>query len=73
MREWLRNLRIEKNMTQAEVGKRLGISESYYCLIENGDRQKNMDISILSKLSIIFDYPFENLAVMESGDLKHLP
>lgn len=68
MREWLKKLRIEKNMTQAEVGKQLGISESYNCLIESGVRQKNMDITILSKLSILFNTPFEKLVIMERGD-----
>lgn len=36
--EWLKKKRAEKAMTLAEVAKETGISESYYCQIENGSR-----------------------------------
>ena len=39
MRDWLKNLRIEKKLTMKELASKLGISESYYCAIENGERQ----------------------------------
>lgn len=51
MREWLRSIRSEKQLTQLEMGQKMGISESYYNLIENGARQTNMDISTISKLA----------------------
>lgn len=51
MREWLRSIRNEKQLTQLEMGQKMGISESYYNLIENGVRQVNMDISTISKLA----------------------
>lgn len=51
MREWLRSIRNEKQLTQLEMGQKMGISESYYNLIENGIRQTNMDISTISKLA----------------------
>ena len=40
MREWLKNSRKEKGITMSELASKLDISESYYCLIENGERQK---------------------------------
>lgn len=46
MREWMKALRTEKGLTMKEMGERLHISESYYCAIENGDRQKKMDITL---------------------------
>lgn len=63
MRDWLRTLRIEKRMTMKDLAKKLGISESYYCSIENGDRQKKMDIVLASGLSTILEVP---LAVIVS-------
>ena len=37
-REWLKELRIRKNMTQSQISEACGISLSYYSLIENGER-----------------------------------
>jgi transcriptional regulator with XRE-family HTH domain len=34
-----------------DIASKLGISESYYCAIENGERQKNMDLTLVSGLS----------------------
>lgn len=36
-----------------QLADELHISESYYCAIENGYRQMNMDISLAEKLSSI--------------------
>ena len=44
MRDWLKEKRVEKNLTQDQMAEQLGISLSYYNLIENGERQKKMDI-----------------------------
>ena len=38
MREWLYKARKNKNLTMAEVAARSNISESYYSLIESGNR-----------------------------------
>lgn len=51
MREWLKTLRTEKGMTMKEVGEKLGVSESYYCMIEAGERQKKLDMMVASGLS----------------------
>jgi transcriptional regulator with XRE-family HTH domain len=51
MRNWLRTARIEKGYTNRELAKKLGISESYYSLIEAGTRQKRMDITLVTRLS----------------------
>lgn len=55
MREWLRNIRSEKQLTQLEMSRKMGISESYYNLIESGARQINMNISTISKLASALD------------------
>lgn len=65
MREWLKNSRKEKGITMSELANKLGISESYYCLIENGERQKRMDISLLAKLSDALNIPIAEIVALE--------
>lgn len=65
MREWLKIARVKKNLSMAEMGKRLNISESYYSYIESGERQKNMDISLASKISVILDIPLNEIVKAE--------
>ena len=47
------------------MGEKLGISESYYCAIENGDRQKRMDMLIASGLATIFSIPVAKIVSFE--------
>lgn len=41
----LRDLREKNNLTQEEVARKLGISVSYYSLLENGKRRISLDIA----------------------------
>lgn len=66
MREWLKNARIEKKLTMKEIGAKLGISESYYCAIENGTRQKKMDYALVAALSVILDISIDAIAQHEA-------
>lgn len=66
MREYLLALRKEKNYTQKELARKLDVSESYYNQIENGERQKNMDISLVNRLSVILDVPITTIIEQES-------
>lgn len=66
MRDWLKNLRIEKKLTMKELASKLGISESYYCAIENGERQKNMDVTLLAGLSAALGVPIAKLVKAET-------
>ena len=65
MREWLRKLRNEKGLTMKDMGEKLGISESYYCAIENVDRQKKMDLMIASGLATIFEISVLSIVTYE--------
>ncbi len=67
MRMWLRAMRTEKNYTMKEMGEKLNISESYYCSIENGDRQKKMDITFASSLAEIFSIPISDIVAYEAA------
>lgn len=66
MREWLKSARTEKNLTMKEMSSKLGISESYYCSIENGIRQKKMDLGLVAALASILEIPMEKIAQLES-------
>lgn len=65
MREWLKNLRTEKGLTMKEMGTKLGISESYYCAIENGERQKKMDIVLASGISSVLGISLAKIMKLE--------
>lgn len=67
MRDWLRTMRIEKKYTMKEMGDKLNISESYYCAIENGERQKKMDITFAASLAEIFAIPISTIASFEAA------
>lgn len=51
MRAWLREVRTENELTQAEVARRLGMSEAQYSRIENGLRKKNVDVDFIIRLA----------------------
>lgn len=65
MRAWLREERLKKGYTMAQMGEKLGITESYYCLIEAGERQKKMDITLAVKLAKIFSIPALHIVELE--------
>ena len=65
MREWLKNARSEKNLTMKEMGAKLGISESYYCAIENGTRQKRMSYALVAALAAILGLTVDEIARYE--------
>lgn len=67
MREWLKNLRLERNMTQQQVAAKMGVSDSYYSFIESGERQKKMDIVVIAKLAEIFQLSIQEIADLETS------
>ena len=66
LRDWLKQKREEKGFTMKQMGEKLGISESYYFAIENGTRQKKMDLVLVSALSAALDMPITEIAAHES-------
>ena len=54
VRKWLKKLRIEHKISQQVVADKLKISQNYYANIENGERQKDLDLSLATKLAKIF-------------------
>lgn len=67
MRNYLKDLRAKKSLTQLDVAKKLNITESYYSLIENGERQQKMTIDLAQKLADVFGVSLEYIFEKERG------
>ena len=67
MRDWLREARKERGLTMKQAADELHISESYYCCIENGSRQRDMDLSLVSKISTVLNIPVKQILRLEQS------
>ena len=65
MRTWLKCLRIKTGLTQKETADFLGISQTYYGYIEAGERQKDLNLSLIEKISNVFDVPLDYIVSQE--------
>ena len=61
MRDWLKEARQVQRLTQKQMADALGISEPYYSLIESGDRQKKMDVSMLINIGNVLGLSIEDI------------
>ena len=69
-REYLRELREQNNMSMQVVADRIGISRQYYQLIEAGERQKKMDITLVLALSNLFGISAEQINTHEKENIN---
>lgn len=69
MREWLKKLRTSKAMSQQYVSTNINVTQQYYSCIENGERQKDLDLSLVLKLSKLFDVSVDYI-ISEEEKLK---
>ncbi len=53
----LKKLRVEKNMSQYEVGKRIGVTATTICRYESGKRK--LPLEIAKKLADIFSVSWQ--------------
>lgn len=51
MREYLAEYRRKRNESQQNVASALGISRQYYNMIESGERQRRMDMLLITGLA----------------------
>ena len=54
MRQYLVSLRNEHGYSQQDVADKLNIPRQYYQMIETGERQKKMDISLGSGIATLY-------------------
>jgi len=66
MRDWLKEKRVESGYTMAQMASKLEITESYYSMIESGERQKKMDVALAAKLSAVLDLPLKKIVENEN-------
>ena len=66
-RTYLKELREEHNMSMQTVADKIGISRQYYQLIEAGERQKKMDITLLTKFSDLFGISLVDIVEKEKS------
>ena len=67
MREWLRQLRLSKSLTQVEVAQKLGVNQNTYSRLELGTYQKNLNIITAAKISDIFGIPLSQIRNYEEA------
>ncbi|PIC81071.1 transcriptional regulator [Sporosarcina sp. P18a] len=56
MRKWLKELRVEKGLTQKSVAERSNIERAYYTMIEAGDRNPSVHVAKSIALVMGFDW-----------------
>lgn len=66
MRDYLKKIREEQNKTQHQVAIKAGLTRQYYNMIESGERQADMSLSIMKKLSEAFEVPLDYIVEQES-------
>lgn len=70
MRQWLKDMRELKGLSQQNVAETIGITRQYYQQIEAGERQQKMDITLITKLSKAFDISVSQIINNEVQDEK---
>lgn len=70
MREYLKQLREAKGLTMQELSEKLGITRQYYQMIESGERQRKMDIPIITGISKALSVPVEYIVNEENKIMK---
>ena len=66
MRDYLKKIREEQGKTQQHVAFATGLTRQYYNMIESGERQADMSLSIMKKLSEAFEVPLDYIIEQES-------
>ena len=67
VREYLIEAREKAGLTQQDVANRIGISRQYYQMVETGERQKRMDLSLAGGLSVVLNIPIAEIEQRESA------
>ena len=52
-----------------DVADKIGISRQYYQMIENGERQKKMDITLVKSIADIFGVTLETIINNENAGI----
>ena len=66
MREYLRRLREINRISMQSAANHIGISRQYYQQIEAGERQKKIDITLVTALASLFNVSVEEIISQET-------
>lgn len=66
MRDWLKKLREKNGLSQQNVADSIDITQQYYHLIENGERQKKISMELAQKFADIFGVTLEFICEQEN-------
>ncbi len=66
MRNWLKNLRDSRQLSQSDIAQKLQISQNYYSMIENGERQKQLSMELAQKIADVFGITLDDISKHES-------
>ena len=67
MKSWLKAMRTSAGLTQGEMSKIMGITQAYFCDIENGRKQSDMTYSMMEKLAKALQVPVQAIIDAESA------
>ena len=60
-RQWLKDLRTAKGLTVTEAARKLELSQPYYSLIEAGERQKRLELSLAAKIADLYHITIDQI------------
>ena len=66
MRAYLRKLRADRGMSQQEAADQIGITKQYYAMIEAGQRQRKMDLTLAARIAEVFAVTLDTILQAES-------
>lgn len=66
MRDYLKVLRDGIGYSQSDIAGKLAMSQQMYSFIENGERQQDISLGLLQKLSAVLEVPLDQLIEAEN-------
>lgn len=66
MRHWLKKIRAERGLSQAEVARALNLTQNYYSMIESGQRMQELPLDIAQKIANLFGITLEQVSRFET-------
>lgn len=55
---WLKLLRIKAGLSQAELSKRVGMTQQYYSAIESGKRGQTLPTTTAKRIACVLGFPW---------------
>ena len=59
MDSWIKDLRMEKGMTQEQVARQVGIARTYYTIIENNRPARSPTVHVVQRIADVLGFPWE--------------